>query len=410
MYKVLVIGAGAQGGPCGAILAGEEMINEIRLGDINVNLAKRVAAKISSKKVKAFELDASVKEAVVEAAKDVDVILNFTLIKYNKTIMDAAVEAGVHYVDTACDGKFLDDWIEREEPELQREFVNINKTALVGCGLAPGIANVLTRYACDPMDRVDKILIRVGRGLGHDSEEVVSAWQPTWSPEILLEDYADPPMVFQAGKFVRVPIFSNPETYTFPEPIGDLLLSSHMHEEVYLIPKFYLDKGLQEVDFKYPVEKVVGAFIKMGFANDEIIEVNGVQIVPKDVLMKLVSRPSNQFLEETEQTILQSDLTGIMDISVEGEKSGEGMRHHISYRFTDGPNKDRRSQLFNTYGTTMLHVALPAVVGAKMCLNGEVESGVVSPDSLNPHEFLERMAERGVPLEFEETIIRHTVW
>ena len=39
MKKVLVIGAGAQGGPCASILAGEESVKEIRLGDIDLALA-----------------------------------------------------------------------------------------------------------------------------------------------------------------------------------------------------------------------------------------------------------------------------------------------------------------------------------------------------------------------------------
>lgn len=100
--------------------------------------------------------------------------------------------------------------------------------------------------------------------------------------------------------------------------IGDLLLSSHMHEEPYLIPRYYRDKGLQYLDFKYPVDKLAGAFIKMGFASSEPIEVKGVQVAPVDVLMKLVKRPGNRFFEENEESILQSDLTGIIEVAWTG--------------------------------------------------------------------------------------------
>jgi len=421
MVKVLVIGAGAQGGPCASILAGEESVDQIRLGDINLEIAQNVADKIGCTKVQPIKLDASMKSDLLAAANGVDVILNFTLIKYNEIIMEAALAVRAHYVDTACSSKFLDDWITSDKLTLDREFLTIGKTALVGCGFAPGIANVLTRYACDQMDQVENILIRAGRGYGSSPDEIVSAWTPTWSPEILLEDYADPPLILKDGKFVRIPIFSNSETYTFPDPLGDLLLSSHSHEEPYLIPKFYLDKGLKNLDFKYPVDKIVGAFIKMGFANDESIDVNGMEVVPRDVLMKLVTRPGNKFLEklvtrpgnkfleENEKTILLSELTGIMDVSVEGEQAGERVTHIISYRFTDGPNKERQRLLFNTYGTTMLHVALPAIVGVKMCLNGAVESGVISPDCLDPKAFFDGMAERGVSFDFDEKINKHKV-
>jgi saccharopine dehydrogenase (NAD+, L-lysine-forming) len=409
MRKVLVVGAGAQGGPCASILSGEDGVGEILLGDINLDVARKAADKIKSKKVKPIRLDASNKDEIIEAAEGVGVIFNLTLLKFNDNIMEAALASNTHYVDTACTTQFLEDWAAGLEPKYNREFIKIGKTAVVGCGFAPGIANVLTRFICDQMGRVEKIIIRAGRSYGNGPDEVVSAWKPTWSPEILLEDYAEPPMVLMDGKFVQIPIFSNPETYTFSEPVGDMLLSSHMHEEPYLIPKFYSHKGLKELDFKYPVDKIVGAFIKMGFADDGAIDVNGVKVIPRDLLMKLVQRPGNKFFEENEESILHSDLTGIMDISVEGEQGGERVSRIISYRFTDGPNVKRQRQLFSAYGTTMVHVALPAVVGAKMCVNGEVESGVISPDSLDPGKFFKGMTERGVPFELDERIIKHSV-
>jgi saccharopine dehydrogenase-like NADP-dependent oxidoreductase len=405
MKKVLVIGAGAQGGPCASILAGEEGVEEIRLGDIDLGLAQKVAEKIGSEKVKPFKLDASKKEEIIAAAQGVDVIINLTHLKFNDVIMEAALAVKTHYVDTASTTIFLEDWISGEEIKYHQEFMDIGKTALAGSGFAPGIANVFARHACDQMDRVKSIIIRVGRKSPSASAEVVSAWKPTWSPEILLEDYSEEPMTFKDGEFVQVPIFSNPETYTFPEPIGDLLLSSHMHEESYMIPPVYKDKGLQFFDFKYPVDKLVGAFIKMGFASDEAIDVKGVKVVPRDVLMKLVKRPGNKFFQENDETILGSDLTGMMDVSVEGELDGKKRTHNISYRFTDGPNHERQRQLFKTFGTTMVYVALPAVVGARMCVNGEVENGVVSADVLDPEKFFGGMSERGVPFEFDENII-----
>jgi saccharopine dehydrogenase-like NADP-dependent oxidoreductase len=209
-------------------------------------------------------------------------------------------------------------------------------------------------------------------------------------------------MLLVNGEYTQVPIFSNPETYRFPEPVGELLLSSHMHEEPYMIPMFYLDKGLQYFDFKYPVDKLAGAFIKMGFASHEPIDVKGVQVAPVDVLMALVKRPGNKFFTENEVTILGSDLTGFMDINVEGEREGTRVDYKISYCFTDGPNHERQRLLFNTFGTTMVYVALPAIVGAKMCVQGIAESGVITPDSLNPADFFVGMESRGVPFDFEE--------
>jgi saccharopine dehydrogenase-like NADP-dependent oxidoreductase len=406
--KVLVIGAGAQGGPAACLLAGEDEVSEVRLGDIDPALAQKVAQHIgertSSDKVRPLKLDAGQPEEVVAAARGVDVIVNLTHLKFNEVIKRAALVAGTHYVDTACSTAFLERWIAEDEPELQANFQAIGKTALVGCGFAPGIANLLVRQACDQLERVERIVIRAGRKSAAAEEEVVSEWKPTWSPEILLEDYSEPPMLLIDGHFRHVPIFSNPETYTFPEPVGALQLSSHMHEEPYLIPKFYLDKGLRFLDFKYPVDKLAGAFIKMGLASEEPIEVDGLMVAPKDVLMKLVKRPGNNFLLEDEQFILGSDLTGILVVEVEGQRDGRPVRHTLSYRFVDGLDHERQRALLAAYGTTMVYVALPAVVGAKLCASGQAPSGVISPDSLDPACFFEEMSGRGVAFGFDEVV------
>ncbi len=122
MKKVLIVGAGAQGGPCASILAGEESVKEIRLGDINVNLAKKVADKIKSEKVQPIKLDASNKDEIVKAAEGVDVILNLTHLKFNGIIMEAALASQAHYVDTACSTEFLEDWVSKADPKYHRDF------------------------------------------------------------------------------------------------------------------------------------------------------------------------------------------------------------------------------------------------------------------------------------------------
>lgn len=45
MSKILIVGAGGQGGPCASILSRIKDVSEIRLGDINVDLAQKVADK-----------------------------------------------------------------------------------------------------------------------------------------------------------------------------------------------------------------------------------------------------------------------------------------------------------------------------------------------------------------------------
>ena len=404
MKRILIIGAGGQGGPCASILSGIGDVSEIRLGDINADLAQKVAEKIGGPKIKPLKLDASRQSDIVEAAAGVDAIINLTLIDFNDTILAATLETGCHYIDTACDYSYLRQMVEDTPLKYDNEFKEIGKTALMGCGATPGMSNVLIRYVCDQLDEVDNIYLRCAYAEFGEPAEVVSAWNPGWSPEIALADFAEPPMIFENGAYKTVPIFSRAENYQFPEPFGKILIASHSHEEPYTLP-YYIGKGVQEVDFKYPVDSLAGAFVKMGFADDNEIEVKGVKVVPRDVLMKLVARPANSFLSESVAEIEASGAFGwIMHISVEGMKGSEKRSHClIDATILD---KDNLQFLYRTFGTSYIGVALPAVVGARMCLHGDTDNGVISSECLEPAIFFKEMAAMGLPLKFEETITK----
>ncbi|MCF8069099.1 MAG: saccharopine dehydrogenase NADP-binding domain-containing protein [Desulfobacterales bacterium] len=403
MKKILVVGAGAQGGPCASILARQEEISEIRLADINLEFTQKVAAKIGGNKVKPIKLDAGNKEALIEAARGVDAVINLTLIDFNDNVIQAAIAAGAHYIDTANAYEYLDEMAKGVSTlKYHEEFNNIGKTALMGCGGTPGLTNVLARYVCDQLDEVDKLYIRIGgTGLG-EPDDIVSAWDPGWSPEIALLDFAKKPMIFEDGQYKKVPVFSRPEDYQFDEPVGQNLLASHSHEEPYTLP-YFIGKGIKEVDFKYPVDTMAGTFVKMGFADDEEIEVKGVKICPRDVLMKLVHRPANGFLDESEEEINSWEgFSWVMEIEVTGSRNNKKVRHVISQKFH--MDKAARLNLFNTFGSSHIDVALPAVAGAKMCLADNTDTGVISSECLDPDSFYNIMTGMGFPVEFEERV------
>jgi len=103
MKKVLIVGAGGQGGPCASMLARDQDVTEIVLGDIDIELANKVKNKIKSDKITTVKLDAGKVEEIKSAARGVDVIINLTLTQFNANIMKAAVESRAHYVDAALD-------------------------------------------------------------------------------------------------------------------------------------------------------------------------------------------------------------------------------------------------------------------------------------------------------------------
>ena len=62
------------------------------------------------------------------------------------------------------------------------------------------------------------------------------------------------------------------------------------------------------------------------------------------------------------------------------------------------------------FGTSHIGVALPAVVGAKMCLEGDTPTGVISSECLDPAIFFRKMAAMGLAVSFEEKIKKRTVF
>ena len=396
--KVLVVGAGAQGGPCASILSRQEDVSKIVLGDIDIDLATRVKEKIKSDKITALKLDASKIEEIKQAASGADVIINLTLPEFNANIMKAALNTGSHYVDAAG---FFDS--ESEFEKADNEFKKAELTAFTGCGASPGITNVMARYACDKLDKVDEIRVKIGsRALGKP-EEVVSGWEPTWSPETALTDYAAKSTVFENGEYKEYPPFSGSEEYPFPEPVGPASVAYHSHEEPITLPRF-IGKGIRYCDFKFPIDPIAGALVKMGFASYKPIDVKGTSVAPIHVLMKLVRQPVGTFLIENEEIArLLATVAYVLVIEVKGAISGEKVNYTLSM---PSMTAEENVWLFNKLGTAEIMIALPSVIAAKMCLSGEAPRGVIAPECVDPVRFLKISAGMGAPLKFHEVSSR----
>jgi saccharopine dehydrogenase-like NADP-dependent oxidoreductase len=412
--KVLVIGAGAQGGPCVAILSKDPDVEEIILGDIDIALATRVKDKISSPKVTAQKLDAGDVNEIQRVAKGVDIIITLTLTAFNDNIMKAALAVGAHYVDTSfgeptrmdiCESdNILSQIIQKRPISFDQEFKDAGLTAIAGCGASPGVVNVLARYFADKLDVVDAIRIRVGRKTMIPSDNVVKGWQPTWSPFRALWGYAVEPTIFEDGEYKKYPIYSGYEEYQYREPVNMIPLVYHQHQEPITLPHF-IGKGIQYCDFKYTIDKEAGTLIKTGFASSEPIEVKGCKVAPIDVLMKMVRNPvDSSFLAETTESVTQPiSISATSAVEVSGRCGQEEINYKAEYPIVMFSTPEERLAFFNRFGASNIYVSFPAIVGAKMCMQGDAPHGVITAECLDPLLFLKMMGEMGAPLKFNET-------
>ena len=67
---------------------------------------------------------------------------------------------------------------------------------------------------------------------------------------------------------------------------------------------------------------------------------------------------------------------------------------------------EKRLALFNRFGASNIYVALPAIVGAKMCMGGDAPRGVIASECLDSVVFLKTMGDLGAPLEYNEVCTR----
>jgi len=118
-----------------------------------------------------------------------------------------------------------------------------------------------------------------------------------------------------------------------------------------------------------------------------------------------VRRPVDTFFTEDETTArAPPKVFGLVVIEIKGAKSGEKLECKISYPVTLFATPEERLELYRRFGATNIGVALPAIVGAKMCVQGLAKKGVISSECLNPIKFLKMMAEMGVPEKFNEEL------
>jgi len=117
-----------------------------------------------------------------------------------------------------------------------------------------------------------------------------------------------------------------------------------------------------------------------------------------------VPSPVNAFFNEDEAVKHPVDFDRICVIKVKGVKSGEDIEYIISFHYNLFTTTEERLEIYKKFGTINIYVALPVIVGAKMCVGGFADKGLISSECLDPIKFMKMMADIGWPLKFNETV------
>jgi saccharopine dehydrogenase-like NADP-dependent oxidoreductase len=188
-------------------------------------------------------------------------------------------------------------------------------TAVVDCGVAPGLCNMMAGYTNAQLDEMESYICYVG-GLPK-----IRTWpyqyKAVFSPIDVLEEYTRPARYVEHGREVIKPALSDVELLDVPF-VGTL--EAFNTDGLRSLSQTIGAPFMKEKTMRYPGHaELMRVFKESGFFNTEAIAVGGQMVSPMAVTSQLL-------FEQWKLQPGEEDLTS-MRVAVEGRKNGRGYRY-----------------------------------------------------------------------------------
>ena len=231
MGKVLIIGCGGVGTVVAHKCAqNPDVFEQIVIASRTKSKCDAVAKAIGAPNITTDAVDADSVPQLVELFKKhrPDIVINVALPYQDLTIMDACLECGVNYLDTAnyeprdeAHFEYSWQWAYRER------FEKAGLTAILGCGFDPGVTSVYTAYAAKHHFKEIQYLDIVDCNAGNHHK----AFATNFNPEINIREITQKGLYWENGKWVETEPLEIHQPLTYPEigPRESYLLH---HEEI----------------------------------------------------------------------------------------------------------------------------------------------------------------------------------
>ena len=378
MPRAIVLGAGMVGSVMAADLADDGDF-EVAIADVRPD-ALRAAQSRAAGHIETIQADLSDPATVRESVAGYDIVLGALASTIGFQTLRAVIEAGKNF----CDICFMpEDALQLDELAKQQKV-----TAVVDCGVAPGMSNLLAAYGATLLDRCDNIEIYVG-GIPRNPQPPFY-YKAAFSPHDVIEEYTRPARLVEDGKIVVREALSEVESIDLP---GVGTLEAFNTDGLRSLADTMDVPSMKEKTLRYPGHvQIMRAFRDAGFFSKEPITVGDREIRPLDLTSQLV-------IPEWSYTEGEEDLT-VMRIIVEGVKDHEPQRHAWDLLdYYESP-----TQTTSMSRTT----AYPCTIMARMIASGQIEqTGVIPPELLGCRgdlvkSVLDELANRGV--KFKNTV------
>ena len=357
MKKTIVLGGGMVGAVMALDLASDPDRSVVL---VDLDSPRLEAAKRQNDRLEVKKADLSDPAVVRGLAEEADLVLGALPSRFGYEALKAVIATGKPY----CDITFMpeDAWLLDEAAKAS------GTVAVVDCGVAPGMSNLLAGLAAERLTPCRSIVIRVG-GLPV-ARRLPWQYKAAFSPYDVVEEYLRPARIVENGKIVVREALSEPVLVDFSET-GQL--EAFNTDGLRSLTETLDVPSMLEQTMRYPGHRdLVWALRESGLLSDEPITVAGTQVTPRDVTCRAL------FPLWTYEPG-EADLT-IMRVEGEGDLSGEPTT--LTWDLYD--ELDPKSGWTSMARTT----AFPATIMARM-----IESGLVSEPGVHPPELLAGNAE-----------------
>lgn len=386
MSKVIIIGAGGVGGvvahKCAQL---PDVFSEIILASRTEEKCKKIAAQIK-RPIRTAQVNAdNVPElsALLEKEKP-SLVINVALPYQDLHIMDACLNAGIHYLDTANyeppeEAKFEYSW----QWAYQEKFAKAGLMALLGSGFDPGVTNVYTAYIkkhyLDEIHELDIIDCNAG--------DHGQPFATNFNPEINIREVTAKGRFWLNGEWVETDPLTVKDSYDFPEGIGAKNIYLMYHEELESITKHFpeIKRARFWMTFSDNYLKHLEVLGNVGMTGIEPVKYQGIDIIPLQFLKAVLPDPSSLGPLTKGRTCIGNVAKGIKD--------GKEKIVYI-YNICDHEAcfKEVQSQAIS-YTT-----GVPAMIGAKMMLEDKwKKAGVWNMEQFDPDPFMDDLNQYGLP-------------
>ena len=386
MGKVLIIGAGGVGTVVAHKMAElPEVFSEILLASRTKEKCDAIAARIGSDNLKTARVNADNVPELVQLIKSFkpDLVVNVALPYQDLTIMDACLETGVSYLDTANyepldEAKFEYKW----QWAYREKFEKAGLTAILGCGFDPGVSGIYTAYAAKHHFDEIQYLDIVDCNAGNHGK----AFATNFNPEINIREVTQKGKYWENGEWIMTEPHEIHQPLTYPR-IGEKESYLIFHEELESLvinfptirrARFWMTFGQEYLTHLRVIQNI-------GMAGIQPINYEGKEIVPIQFLKAVLPKPEELGVNYTGETSIGCRIKGIKDGKEKTYYVYNNCSHEAAYAET---------------GTQAISytTGVPAMIGAMMFLEGKWKKpGVYNVEEFDPDPFMKELNIHGLP-------------